>query len=242
MREVRIYEPGDYAPDQEFELSAAAGQHVGVVLRMQAGEKITLFRGDNYEFEAAIVSVHKRKVTVAILNQRLVNRESPRSIHLAQVISKGERMEIVIQKAVELGVSRITPLISERSVVKLNEERMGKKLTQWQAIAIAACEQCGRNQVPEIEPILYVNDYLQHPLSALKFVLHPDMGKRWRDYQFSADELTVLIGPEGGFSTKEIRQILAFNFNPLSLGPRILRTETAAIAALSVLQAICGDL
>lgn len=242
MREIRIYQPGDYVPDQELELSAAAGQHVGVVLRMQAGEKITLFRGDNCEFEAVIVSVQKRKVMVTVLNQRLVSRESPRSIHLAQAISKGERMEIVIQKAVELGVSSITPLISERSVVRLDEERMGKKLAQWQAIAIAACEQCGRNQIPKIAPVLHLQDYLQRHSSALKFVLHPEMGKSWRDYQFLTDELALLIGPEGGFSTQEIKQILTYNFNPLSLGPRILRTETAAIAAVSVLQAICGDL
>ncbi|KTD07664.1 16S rRNA (uracil(1498)-N(3))-methyltransferase [Legionella jamestowniensis] len=242
MREIRIYQPGDYAPGQTLELSPSAGQHVGIVLRRQVDETITLFRGDNYEFEAVITAVHKKKVVVNILNQRLVNRESPRSIHLAQAISKGERMEIVIQKAVELGVSSITPLLSERSVVRLDEERMEKKLAQWQAIAIAACEQCGRNQVPKIEASLYLNDYLQRHLHALKFVLHPDMGKSWRDYQILTDNIALLIGPEGGFSAQEIEQILSYNFNPLSLGPRVLRTETAAIAALSVLQAICGDL
>lgn len=126
MREIRIYQPGDYAPGQTLELSPSAGQHVGIVLRRQVDETITLFRGDNYEFEAVITAVHKKKVVVNILNQRLVNRESPRSIHLAQAISKGERMEIVIQKAVELGVSSITPLLSERSVVRLDEERMEK--------------------------------------------------------------------------------------------------------------------
>ncbi|CEK12192.1 16S rRNA (uracil(1498)-N(3))-methyltransferase [Legionella hackeliae] len=242
MREIRIYQSGDYSPGQELELSSAAGQHVGVVLRMQPGDKITLFCGDNREFEAVITSVHKKKVMVAIVAQHFVNRESPQVIHLAQGISKGERMEIVIQKAVELGVTSITPLLTERSVVRLDEERMEKKIAQWQAIAIAACEQCGRNQVPKIEKALHLNHYLKRGSNALKFVLHPEMAKNWRDYEFHTQELILMIGPEGGFSEQEISEILSYNFNPLSLGPRILRTETAAIAALSVLQAVCGDL
>ncbi|KTC85034.1 16S rRNA (uracil(1498)-N(3))-methyltransferase [Legionella brunensis] len=242
MREVRIYQPGNYAVGQELELSVAAGQHVGVVLRMQAGGKITLFCGDNREFEAAIVSAHKKKVVVAILSEQLVNRESPCIIHLAQAVSKGERMEIVIQKAVELGVASITPIMTERSVVRVDEERMEKKRAQWQAIAVAACEQSGRNQVPEIKAMQTLNDYLKHDLKALKLVLHPEMSKNWRDYHFDKTEVALLIGPEGGFSEQEIKQILFNNFNPLSLGPRILRTETAAIAALSVLQAVSGDL
>ncbi|WED42976.1 16S rRNA (uracil(1498)-N(3))-methyltransferase [Legionella cardiaca] len=242
MREIRIYQPGDYDIGQTYELSVTAGQHVGVVLRMQPGEKITLFRGDNYEFEAVIISAHKKKVTVSISAMKFVSRESPCAIHLVQAISKGERMEIVIQKAVELGVTSITPLMTERSVVRLDEERMEKKRTQWQAIAVAACEQSGRNQVPKIEVTQTLNDYLSRNLTALKFVLHPEMTKSWRDYDFSTKDITLLIGPEGGFSEKEIQQILSYNFNPLSLGPRVLRTETAAIAALSVLQAVCGDL
>lgn len=242
MREIRIYQPGHYVSGQELELSEEAGQHVGVVLRMQPGQKLTLFSGDNREFDATIVTAHKKKVIVAILHERIVNRESPRAIHLAQAISKGERMELVMQKAVELGVTSIIPLITTRSVVKLDKERMQKKLAQWQAIAIAACEQCGRNQVPRIESTLTLTEYLHKNQAQLKFVLHPETGKTWRDYVFVPADIALLIGPEGGFSQEEMKQIFSFNFNPLCLGPRILRTETAAIAALSVLQAICGDL
>lgn len=242
MREIRIYQPGNYIIGEEVELSAAAGQHVGVVLRMQPGEKITLFRGDNYEFAAIITAVHKKRVVVSIASEHLVSRESPRTIHLAQAISKGERMEMVMQKAVELGVASITPIMTERSVVRLDEERMEKKRAQWQAIAVAACEQSGRNVVPEIAGLQNLEDYLSQNSAALKFVLHPAMDKNWRDYDFADKEIILLIGPEGGFSEQEIQQILSCNFNPLILGPRILRTETAAIAALSVLQAACGDL
>ncbi|KTD18695.1 16S rRNA methyltransferase [Legionella lansingensis] len=242
MREVRIYQPGNYTKGQKLELAPAQGQHVGVVLRMQPGEKITLFCGDNREFEALIDSVHKKKVIVSVLSERLVNRESPKHIHLAQAVSKGERMEFVVQKAVELGVSSITPLITERSVIKLDEERMEKKLAQWQAIAVAACEQSGRNQLPRIEAIRSLHDYLQQNASAVKFVLHPGTMKTWRDYSFDDMNVVLLIGPEGGFSEQEIKYILSYDFRPLSLGPRILRTETAAIAALSVLQAVYGDL
>ncbi|MDI9818022.1 MULTISPECIES: 16S rRNA (uracil(1498)-N(3))-methyltransferase [unclassified Legionella] len=242
MREIRIYQPGEYHCGQQLELSAAASQHVGIVLRMQPGQQITLFPGDNREFEAIISSVHKKKVTVAIISERSVDRESPRGIHLVQAVSKGERMEIVVQKAVELGVASITPLLTARSVVKLDAGRMEKKRGQWQAIAVAACEQSGRNQVPEIKPVCHLDNYLKQNHPSFKLVLHPEMAQTWRNYELAENEITLLIGPEGGFSDEEIKQILSFDFKPLRLGPRILRTETAAISALSVLQAVWGDL
>lgn len=242
MRKVRIYQAGTYSPKQSLELSAEAGQHVGVVLRMQPGDKITLFCGDNREFDAILLSVHKKKVNVTIVAERMVTRESPRAIHLAQAISKGERMELVIQKAVELGVTSISPLITAHSVVRLDQERMEKKLAQWQAIAIAACEQSGRNQIPIVKTALSLAEYLQKNEALLKFVLHPKESKTWRDYTFAQAELALLIGPEGGFSQEELKQIFLAGFNPLYLGPRMLRTETATIVALSVLQAVCGDL
>lgn len=242
MREIRIYQPGDYQINESLILNSEAGQHVGVVLRMQAGDKLTLFKGDNQEYEALITDVHKKRVEVMITAQQLINRESPRVIHLAQAISKGDRMETVVQKAVELGVTSITPLITERCVVKLDAERMEKKRLQWQAISIAACEQSGRNQVPEILPVLTLDNYIKKLLSDLNFVLYPEAAKSWRNYTFDNHQIGLLIGPEGGLSDNEIRLLFANNFVPLSLGPRILRTETAAITALSVLQAVCGDL
>lgn len=225
-----------------LELSATASQHVGVVLRMQPDEKLTLFCGDNREFSATITSVLKKKVMVTITAVQNINRESPRSIHLAQAISKGDRMEWVIQKAVELGVTSITPLFTAHCVVKLDPVRLAKKHAQWQAIAISACEQSGRNQLPIIHSACFLDDYLQACDATIKLVLHPDSAKAWRDYTFSTADIALLIGPEGGLSDDEVEQAQTHGFQSLSLGPRILRTETAAIAALSVLQSISGDL
>jgi len=242
MRIVRIYQPGHYSPGDIVTLSDAAGQHVGLVLRMQANEPLTLFRGDNHEFSATILSAHKRHVTVRIDSTAAVNRESPRSIHLAQAISKGERMEWVIQKAIELGVTSITPLITAHCVVRLDAERMQKKHAQWQAIAISACEQSGRNEIPIIYPVCSLTTYLNQCQAKCRWVLYPEAGKSWRDYPSQAGDIALLIGPEGGLSEDEIQQALNQQFQPLGLGSRILRTETAAITALSVLQAVYGDL
>ncbi|QBR85127.1 16S rRNA (uracil(1498)-N(3))-methyltransferase [Legionella israelensis] len=242
MKNIRIYQAGDYQPGSLIQLTESAGQHVGVVLRMLPGEKITLFSGNNLEFDAVISAVHKKKVSVEILSVAEVNRESPLAIHLAQAMSKGERMEWVVQKAVELGVSSIQPLVTRRCVVKLDQQRAAKKIAQWQAIAVAACEQSGRNQLPLIHPILSFEEYLAQNQDVDKLILHPQTEKSWRHYSFNFDELSLLIGPEGGFSQDEVRQAFAAGFMPLSLGPRVLRTETAAIAAISILQAAGGDL
>lgn len=241
MRNTRIYQPGPYTKGQTIELSATAGQHVGVVLRMQPGEHLTLFYGDNREFPATILNVHKKKITVTINDEQYINRESPRAIHLAQAVSKGDRMEFVIQKAVELGVASITPLLTAHCVVRLDQERLAKKHAQWQAIAIAACEQSGRNQLPDIHPACSLDNYLEHCQATTKLVLYPSATKSWRDYVSTQGDVALLIGPEGGLSNQEINQAMGAQFQPLCLGPRVLRTETAAIAALSVLQATIGD-
>ncbi|WP_133129887.1 16S rRNA (uracil(1498)-N(3))-methyltransferase [Legionella yabuuchiae] len=242
MKTIRIYQPGKYKAGEIIELSPNAGQHVGVVLRMRPGEEVTLFKGDNFEHQAVILSAQKKQVTVKIESSQTVDRESPRTIHLAQSISKGERMEWVIQKAVELGVSSITPLVSERTVVRLDESRLSKKLEQWQGIAIAACEQCGRNTLPIMHPVISFQKYVQQCNARLKLVLHPKSYKTWRDFEFGVADIALLIGPEGGFSEEEIDWASTHQFEGLRLGPRILRTETAAITALSMLQAVSGDL
>ena len=242
MRTIRIYQPGDYAIGSSVELSANASQHVAIVLRMQPEESLTLFCGNNREFSATITSIHKKKVVVHINNAVEINRESPRALHLAQAISKGERMEFVIQKAVELGVASITPLLTAHCVVRLDTERQAKKLAQWQSIAIAACEQCGRNQLPIVHQICTVDTYLQQCQAPTKLVLQPNTSKSWRDYTFTSGDIALLIGPEGGLSEEEIQLATGKQFSPLSLGPRILRTETAALATLSILQAMTGDL
>ncbi|HBI21511.1 MAG TPA: 16S rRNA (uracil(1498)-N(3))-methyltransferase, partial [Legionella sp.] len=223
-------------------LSATASQHVGVVLRMQPGDSLTLFCGDNREFLAHITTVNKKQVAVQVDEVARVSRESPRQIHLAQALSKGDRMEWVIQKAVELGVASITPLFTAHCVVKLDAERLGKKQLQWQAIAIAACEQSGRNQVPTVHPACSYVAYLDACNAATKWILHPSSERSWRDHAFIAGDIALLIGPEGGLSQAEMNQAQSHDFMPLCLGPRVLRTETAAIVALSVLQAVTGDL
>lgn len=242
MRTIRIYQPGTLVSGQVIELTAAANQHVGVVLRMQPGEQLTLFCGDNREFISTIEGAHKKKVTVRVGEAHHVDRESPRVIHLAQAVSKGERMELVIQKAVELGIASITPLLTAHCVVRLDVDRLAKKHAQWQNIAIAACEQSGRNKLPIIYPACSFDVFLQHCHATTKLILNPDAAKTWRDCIFPEGDIALLIGPEGGLSREEVNQAMMATFQPLCLGPRILRTETAAIVALGVLQALTGDL
>lgn len=242
VREIRIYQPGNYQSGQTLELSPEAGQHVAVVLRMQPGEQLTLFCGDNREFDVVIETVKKKQVIVRVEAVTEKSRESSLTIHLAQAISKGERMELVMQKSVELGVASITPLITERCVVKLDKERLEKKLRQWQSIVVAACEQSGRNKIPLVHSPVHLEDYIKTAGAPLKFILHPEVNASWRDYAIGSGDIELIIGPEGGLSDNEITLAFQQGFSPLSLGPRVLRTETAAITALSVLQAVGGDL
>ncbi len=242
MRAIRIFQAGPLEQGQVLELSAEAGQHVGVVLRMQVGESLTLFCGDNREFKAIIADVRKKKILVNITAVEFVDRESSLDIHLAQAISKGDRMEWVVQKAVELGVKSITPLITAHCAVRLDKDRLAKKQQQWQAIAVAACEQSGRNYVPMIFPTCQFETYVQQSNAAIKLILHPTGATSWRDTGLSERDIVLLIGPEGGLSDAEILSAQSNQFKALALGPRVLRTETAAIAALSVLQAVAGDL
>lgn len=242
MKAPRIFQSTLAPLDQTIDLSADAGQHVGVVLRMQPGEHLILFCGDNRECLAEIIAVHKKRVTVKGVTMTVVNRESPRAIHLAQSISKGDRMEWIIQKAVELGVYSITPLMTARCVVRLDEERLAKKQQQWQAIAVSACEQSGRNRVPEIYPAISFDHYIQHTTASIKLILHPRSTITCRELCLTEGDVTLLIGPEGGLSDEEVSAAQRHQFQALALGPRILRTETATIAALSILQAMGGDL
>lgn len=242
VRTIRIYEPGQYENGQTIELSAAASQHVAVVLRMKPGDPLTLFCGDNREFHASIVEIHKKKVVVMICDVQTIDRESPCKIHLAQAISKGDRMEWVVQKSVELGVTSIIPLLTTHCVVKLDADRFAKKRSQWQAIAVAACEQSGRNTVPIIYPAMTLETYLQQCNTPMKLVLHPTTSLSLQDKGITEKDIALLIGPEGGLSDDEVKHATTLQFQPWCLGPRILRTETAAIAALSVLQSLGGDL
>lgn len=242
MRRVRIYQQAVYEVGKTYALTSQAGHHLVTVLRLSKGTAIELFNGHQYQYQALITAIAKKHVEVLIESATYLSRESSCHLHLAQALSKGDRMEWVVQKAVELGVVSITPILSERAVVRLDKERAEKKIKQWQAIAIGACEQSGRNIIPTIFPIIALSDYLSQCHHALKLVLSPTGQYTWRDLTPTQTDIALLIGPEGGINQQELEQAIAHQFLPLTLGPRILRTETAAITALSVLQATYGDL
>ena len=243
MRIPRIYHPELLEYQTQCQLSEDAANHVGRVLRMVEGEQLELFDGSNHIYPAIITESNKKSVKVNILGRELSNKESNLKIHLGQVISRGERMEFTIQKSVELGVNVITPLWSERCGVKLDGERMDKKIQQWQKIAIAACEQCGRNVVPEIRPLMKLQDWCAEDDGALKLNLHPRAQHSIKTLpMIPKDGVRLLIGSEGGLSEQEIVQTQQKGFTEILLGKRVLRTETASLAAISALQIYFGDL
>lgn len=243
MRIPRIYHPTHLAGLADCQLTDDAANHVGRVLRMQIGDYLDLFDGTNYVYRAQISQVSKKAVNVQILQREKDDRESPLAIHLGQVISRGERMEFTIQKSVELGVKQITPLWSERCGVKLDAERMDKKIQQWQKITISACEQCGRNIVPEIRPLMKLTEWCAEQDDSLKLNLHPRAHYSIKSLpDIPVAGVRLLIGSEGGLSEQEIKLTEQQGFTEVLLGKRILRTETAALVAISALQVCFGDL
>lgn len=239
----RIYQNTRLIAGQEYELDSAASHHLGRVLRAKLGDRLTIFNGDAGEFEAVISFIDKKKVIVTL--QEFIDRtaESPISLCLAQGISRGEKMDYTIQKAVELGVTEIIPLLTERCTVKLDTERREKRLEHWQSIIVSACEQSGRNILPKIALPQTLTKWLPEVKSDQNFVLAPQASERLNKISLKNNStITLLVGPEGGLSDQEIKIVTAYNFLPLNLGPRILRTETAAVAALTVLQCFYGDM
>jgi 16S rRNA (uracil1498-N3)-methyltransferase len=242
MRLIRIYYPFVLSTDNYVTLTDDATNHVANVLRARTGQAVVLFNGDGNEYSAQLFEVAKRRVVVRVDSKISISIESPLSIHLGQGISRGDKMEWVIQKSVELGVTDITPLITERCGVKLSEERWSKKHEQWQKLAIAACEQCGRNVLPILHAPSLFNDWINLSTNQVRLTLHPRAEKAFRHVAMPSAGARLLIGPEGGFSDQEIYQTEQNGFQTIQLGPRVLRTETAAITAIAALQAIHGDL
>ncbi len=242
MRCPRIYTPQSLTPDSTIALDAEAAHHVARVLRMQSGDELILFNGEGGEYRATIATIDKKSVQVALGSCDASARESPLAIHLGIAISKGERMDWVMQKATELGVTHITPLQSERVEVRLGNERGEKKLAHWRAIAISACEQCARNRIPVIDAIQPLATWLASVEADKKFVLHHRSEASLTTIAPPPQRVALLIGPEGGLSDMEIALAEKKSFAPLRLGPRVLRTETAPLAALSILQFLWGDL
>ncbi|MEA3156562.1 MAG: rRNA (uracil1498-N3)-methyltransferase [Betaproteobacteria bacterium] len=239
---TRVYIPEAIPAHGRFDASPQAAHHVAHVLRLTAGDALTVFDGRGHEYPACIERVSKSAVTLTVGEPRVVDRESPLSIVLAQGISSGERMDYTVQKAVELGIHSIQPLATERSVVRLSAERAAKRVAHWQAVAIAACEQCGRNLVPEVLPVaVYTRWLASAPLDALRVTLSPSASLTLQSLQRSAPRVLVLVGPEGGLAPRELQDAEAAGFAAVRLGPRVLRTETAALAAIAAMQTLWGD-
>ncbi|UZK02630.1 16S rRNA (uracil(1498)-N(3))-methyltransferase [Venatoribacter cucullus] len=236
----RIYLPQASAAGTRLPLDDNNATHLLRVLRMTEQDAVLVFNGRGSEFAARLCDVQKKSAAVEL--QQCLRQEPPLrlALHLGQVVSKGDRMDFTIQKATELGISDITPLWSERCEVRLKGERLDKKMEHWRNVAVAACEQSGRTWVPEIHQPVHFLDWTSARQEDVRLLLHPHQQKPLRDYA-QPDTIALLVGPEGGFSDTEVEQALQAGFAGLTLGPRILRTETAALAALSVLQFQWGD-
>lgn len=238
----RIFQPIELLANTLVRLDAQASHHIRGVLRIALGEKIFLFNGKGGEYLGEIVHLHKKEVMVRILSFDSKEVESPIEIFLAQGLARSDKMDMIIKKAVELGVKKIIPVLTERSQYRLSFERQEKRITHWQSIIISACEQCGRNQLPSIYKPLLVSDINKQVKADKYFVLDPK-ANAWlpKENLKSVKSIVLFVGPEGGLTPEEVAS-LAGNFYRLSLGPRILRTETAALAAIALMQACYGDM
>ena len=240
---TRVHVPSALAPGAVVPLQSAAAHHLLRVLRAAVGDEIVVFN-DGSEFAAAITHIDKHGVTVKLASCNVVDRETPLACTLAQAISGGERMDFTLQKAVELGVARVQPLYSERSIVRLDAARAAKRIAHWRQVLISACEQCGRNIIPELAAPVPIIDWLGALWSAqageLRLLLSPHASARLAQLP-QPRVVTLLAGPEGGFSAVETELAQLRGFIEMRLGPRVLRTETAALAALAAVQTLWGD-
>ncbi|BAP42024.1 16S rRNA (uracil(1498)-N(3))-methyltransferase [Pseudomonas sp. 21LCFQ02] len=223
----------------EHTLPEAQAHYIGRVLRMTEGQALQLFDGSGSEYRATLLEVGKKQVRVQLDESFAGQPESPLRIHLGQGLSRGERMDWAIQKATELGATEITPIVSERCEVRLKDERAEKRQAHWRQIAISACEQCGRSVVPVIHSPIPLGEWLKTTQADLKLVLHPVAAPLTSHP--APQSLAFLIGPEGGLSDAEVEQAKASGYHAARLGPRVLRTETAPVVALSVAQQLWGD-
>ncbi len=223
----------------QHQLPEAQAHYIGRVLRHAPGDTVQLFDGSGQEYLGELIEVGKKTVRVELHEQLDGQAESPLRVHLGQSLSRGERMDWAIQKATELGVAEISPLVSERCEVRLKDERADKRLAHWRQVAISACEQCGRSLLPIIHPPVALSEWQKSLSADLKLILHPMAAPLESHTQ--PQTLAFLIGPEGGLSDAEIEQARLAGFHAARLGPRVLRTETAPVVALAVAQQLWGD-
>jgi 16S rRNA (uracil1498-N3)-methyltransferase len=244
MRLTRVHVDAPLLPGTELVLPESAAVHLSRVLRLSVGDECVLFNGNGHDHASRIVALDKRSVRVAIESSRAIDNESPLRITLLQGVARGEKMDLILQKATELGVASFAPLWSQRSEVKLEGERMVKRLAHWRGVVASACEQCGRARVPEVAPPVALAAALEAvPAGGLRLILDPEGELGMGDPSVAADgHVALAVGPEGGWSPADRGQLRNAGFRGLRLGPRILRTETAGLAAIAALQSRLGDL
>jgi 16S rRNA (uracil1498-N3)-methyltransferase len=253
VRLTRVFVEGELQSGSVVELPRETGAHLAKVLRARSGDEVVLFNGDGREFTGAVEKVQGSRVSASIGAARTIDRESPFQLTLVQCVPRGDRMDFIVQKATELGVARIIPVLSQRSVVRLDEGQAASKQLHWRAVTVSACEQCGRNRLPSVaapQPLLSYLGALAQANESLRLVLEPERARRTERGTQSIDIASrqsvslaeIAIGPEGGFAPEELEAFDLSSFARLGLGPRVLRTETAAIAAIVILQARFGDM
>jgi 16S rRNA (uracil1498-N3)-methyltransferase len=248
MRLTRVYVDSPLAPGARVSLPEHASAHLVRVLRLREGDACVLFNGDGHDYAARLLATAKRGVEAEILEAHAVDRESPLRIVLLQGIARGEKMDLILQKATELGVAAIAPVFADRTEVRLEGDRLEKRMSHWRSVVVAACEQSGRARVPELHPALGLAEAAAALAdTALKLTLDPQGEYRFEtlpqpDGDTQRSGIAVGIGPEGGWSAKDRELLRGHGFEGLRLGPRILRTETAGLAAIAALQAKFGDL
>ena len=244
MALTRLFIHEELRPGQAVQLDAEQARYIGRALRLRPGDALTVFNGESGEFEASLTSIDKTSAEVTVRAQLETDTESALKVHLVQGVSRGERMDVVVQKATELGVKRISPVLTEYGVVKLDGNRAGKRREHWQKIAVSACEQCGRTRPPLIDDPVPLKTWFGAKTDAtdVDLILRPGTSTSMASLEAPQTKVCLLIGPEGGFSEVEYEDAEVAGFTAVSLGPRILRTETAAIAAVTVAESLWGDL
>ena len=240
MRRIRLFTQQTLIANASLELEPEPAHHLARVLRARVGDEVVLFNGDGMDWLGQVKSIEKRRVVVHIGTSVPSIAESPLNTHLGLCLSKGERFDWAIQKATELGVTQITPLLSTRVDVKLPADRLAKKLTHWQQVVVAACEQCGRSRLPSLHPPTDLKHWITAVDADLKLVLHHHQVAALPES--SPQEVALLVGPEGGLTDDEVEAACQQGFQRFRMGPRVLRTETAPAAALAILGNRWGDL
>lgn len=244
MPRTRLHIAAEFGVNSTLQLDADQARYLSRVLRLRVGDNLLVFDGLGSEYIASITSLSRSNATLLVDEETLATTESGLKVHLVQGVSRGERMDFVVQKATELGVKRITPVLTEFGVVKLDATRAEKRREHWQKVAASACEQCGRVRLPLIDAPLPLKHWFGNKAERVdtELILKPGAATPLTRIEAPKTKVCVLVGPEGGFSNGEFEDAAIAGFRAVSLGPRVLRTETAAVATLAVLQSLWGDL